>query len=403
MTAPRTWAVAGLLLSTLAPGVAPQDREALVLSSNPVLAEIAAALLPDLARRSGLQLRAPVRLEERSREELVRYLAHKLDEELPEAEARATVEAYALLGLVPADLDLRGVLMGLYTEQVAGYYEPDSTALFVLDDQSDDALRGLLVHELVHAVQDQSQDLDALTDRALGSDRAAAAHAAIEGHATLVMFEYLAEQQAGVPVDVSAVPAFGALLRQGLEGVRAQFPALASAPRVLQESLLFPYVEGAVFMHGLWAAGERVAPFGDHLPASTEQILMGAQGADPIELVVSVRGGEIAHEDVLGRLELGVLVEEHLGPQRAALAEGWDGDRYVLVERPDRRRALVSYVVWESVEARDAFVEAMGSALDRFGAETRVRATQVSGHAVSVLTVGPVEGVEVRVEVREGT
>ena len=73
--------------------------------------------MPDLAERSGLALKAPVRIERRSRAELSRYLQAKLDEELPRAEAEAMREAYALLGLVPPDLDLRSVLLSLYTER----------------------------------------------------------------------------------------------------------------------------------------------------------------------------------------------------------------------------------------------------------------------------------------------
>ena len=152
-----------------------QSESRLVESSDRHLRELAASLLPDLAARSGMELTSPVRLEQRSRAELVRYLEHKLDEELPPAEARARVDAYALFGLVPSDLDLRTVLLGLYTEQVAGFYEPDSTALFVLDDQPDADVEALLVHELVHAVQDQSVDLSAITDPDLGNDRATAA------------------------------------------------------------------------------------------------------------------------------------------------------------------------------------------------------------------------------------
>ncbi len=140
-----------------------QQAPAMVRSSDPELRELAAALLPDLARRAGMELKEPVRIEKRSRAQLERYLRHKLDEELPEEEARETVSSYALLGLVPDTLDLRTMLLALYTEQVAGFYEPDSTALFVLDDQPAAALQALLVHELVHAVQDQSVDLHALT------------------------------------------------------------------------------------------------------------------------------------------------------------------------------------------------------------------------------------------------
>jgi hypothetical protein len=333
----------------------------------------------------------------RSREELVRYLESKLDEELPEEEARATVEAYALFGLVPNTLDLREVLLALYTEQVAGFYEPDSTALFVMDDQPEALLEGLLVHELVHAVQDQWVDLGALTDPKLGSDRATAAQAAIEGHATLVMLEYMAEQAQGTPVDLGALPNFANLLRSQLEGARDQFPALAAAPPVIQESLLFAYLEGAGYVHGLWAQGDRVAPFGEYLPKSTEQILGGTADDVPIELAMSVSGADILHEDVLGRLELGVMLDQHLGPGSARFADGWGGDRYVLVEVGTGERGLIWYSVWDDEAARDRFVERFRDALGSLGGGASLEVMEVGGRAATVLRVGATDGVSVEV------
>ena len=378
-------------------GSAQQPQSQLVLSSDAKLRELASALLPDLAARSGLELREPVRIEMRSRNELVHYLENKLDEELTEKEARATVDAYALFGLVPSTLDLREVLLGLYTEQVAGFYEPDSTALFVLNDQPEASLQGLLVHELVHAVQDQWVDLDALTDPKLGNDRATAAHAAIEGHATLVMLEYLTERMQGAPVDFATIPNFAAQLRPALEGVRAQFQALAAAPPVIRESLLFPYLEGAGYVHNLWKQGERVAPFEESLPTSTEQILGGSLDDPPVELAMSVSGGEVLHEDVLGRLELGVLLDQHLGPGSARLADGWGGDRYVLVDGANGERSLIWYAVWDDTAARDRFAEGFRSALGSLGGAASLEVTEVDGRAATVLRVGRSEGVSAEV------
>lgn len=378
-------------------GTAQQPESELVVSSDATLRKLASELLPDLAARSGLELREPVRLEMRSREELVRYLESKLDEELPEEEARATVEAYALFGLVPNTLDLREVLLALYTEQVAGFYEPDSTTLFVMDDQPEALLEGLLVHELVHAVQDQWIDLGALADPKLGSDRATAAQAAIEGHATLVMLEYMAEQAQGTPVDLGALPNFANLLRSQLEGARDQFPALAAAPPVIQESLLFAYLEGAGYVHGLWAQGDRVAPFGEYLPKSTEQILGGTADDVPIELAMSVSGADILHEDVLGRLELGVMLDQHLGPGSARFADGWGGDRYVLVEVGTGERGLIWYSVWDDEAARDRFVERFRDALGSLGGGASLEVMEVGGRAATVLRVGATDGVSVEV------
>lgn len=389
--------VVALVMSALAAcGGDAQQSSSLVISSDPGLGELAAALLPDLARRSGLVLKEPIRLEKRSRAQLVRYLSQKLDEELPEEEARRTVASYALLGLVPDTLDLRVLLLDLYTEQVAGFYEPDSTALFILDDQPAAALQPLLVHELVHAVQDQSADLEALTDPDLGNDRGTAALAAIEGHATLVMLEYLTEQMRGSPVDLGRVGDFAGTLRPALSGMRSQFPALASAPALLQETLLFPYMEGGAFVQDLWRQGDRVAPFGAYLPLSTEQILTRDRADAPLRVSLTVEGGRPVHQDDLGRLELGVFLDSHLGEGRRELSAGWGGDRYALVEVPGGGQGLVLVVAWDDAPARDAFVAAVGKNLGRLPAAATLEATEVDGRAAAILRVGLPDTVRVR-------
>lgn len=365
-----------------------QQPSSLVISSDPALAALATALLPDLARRSGLELREPVRIEMRSRAQLEGYLRHKLDRELPEDEARRVVAAYALLGMVPDTLDLRALLLGLYIEQVAGFYEPDSTALFILDDQPASIVQPLLVHELVHAVQDQSVDLAALTDASLGNDRARAAQAAIEGHATLVMLEFLSEQLRGSPVDLAQVRDFAATARPALEGMVGEFPALATAPAVVREALLFPYVEGAGYVQGVWSLEGRQAPFGALLPLSTEQILTLDRSDAPVAVSLAVEGGRIVHEDDLGRLELGVFLEGHAGRAARRLAQGWGGDRYALVEMPGGGRGLVLAVAWDDEGARDAFIAAMAPALAGFPAPAALESLDAGPRPAILLRVG---------------
>lgn len=375
-----------LLVGTASGGGA-QGSGHLVRSSDPHLAELAGALLPDLARRSGLELHEPVRIEKRSRAELERYLRHKLDEELPEAEARAKVQSYALLGLVPDTLDLRAVLLSLYTEQVAGFYEPDSAALFVMDDQPETQLQGVLIHELVHAVQDQTVDLSALTDPDSGNDRATAAQAAIEGQATLVMLEYMMEQVRGSPVDLSQLPDFAANLRPSLEGMKSQFPALASAPRVVQESLLFPYVEGTGFVLDLWRKGKRVAPFGPDLPRSTKQVITRDLDDVPVNVHLDVQGGRVVHEDDLGRLEAGVFMDAHAGALPDGFWKGWGGDEYALVESSGGSRGLVWVTVWDDAPSRTAFIDALKPALTGFRPGTTLKPVVVGGRPGAALRV----------------
>lgn len=390
-----------LLLAACAPQDAPNDTT-LVESDDPELRELARELLPDLSDRSGLELREPVRIARRTRAELVEYLEAKLDEDMPPERQEHVTRSYALLGLVPEDLDLREILVSVYTEQVSGFYDPDSTALFVLEDQPSENLRTVLIHELVHAVQDQAVNLDSLTAFERGNDRQVAAQAAIEGHATVVMLEYLMEQARGSSVDLSEIPDFTSQVRPALQSLRGQFPALSGAPRVIQESLLFPYLEGAGFVQALWRRGQgRPAPFGEHLPESTEQVLdptrlLEAPLDDPTPIELAVEGAAPVYENGLGEMETRILSEELAGGLPTAGALGWDGDRFALFEDSDGTWSLAWVAVWDDEEARNAFVEALRPALSSLSRDASLEAPRVEGRPVSLLRVGAPPDVRIR-------
>lgn len=385
---------ASLVLLTVACEPQPQ-ADGLVTSSDPELARVAAELLPDLATRAGLALTRPVKIERRSRQELERYLEFKLNEELPDSDAEAITATYALFGLVSADLDLKAVLKDVYLEQVAGFYDPDSTMLFVIDDQPAALQETLLVHELVHAIQDQSVDLDAITDSALGNDQRVAAQAAIEGHATLIMFEFLMERVQRRRVDVTEIPNLTDQIRSALAAAQGQSPALLAAPRIIQEALLFPYIGGASFVEALWKArGGRPAPFGEELPLSTEQILhpesFVAESRDlPTAVHLEPVGGvSPIYSDALGEWEVRILLETHLGAAGTGLSAGWDGDRYNLYATPDGGRSLVWVSVWDDAASRDGFVAGLGPALAGLPGPSILRRTDIDGRPGAVLEIG---------------
>jgi hypothetical protein len=379
------------LAAALSLACAPQQADSLVVSDDPELVEIVTEILPELAERSGLELREPVRIARRSRAELQRYLEAQLEEELPAAEAAAVTESYHLLGMVPEGMDLRALLLSVYTEQVAGFYDPDSTALFVMNDQAPEALRTVLVHELVHAVQDQSANLDSLTARERGNDRQTAALAAIEGHATLVMFEYEMSQRMGRSIDLGEIPNFGTVVRAALQGMREQYPVLADAPRVVRESILFPYLEGTTFVQRLWQGADgRPSPLAELLPRSTEQVTLPEAGAEPrdepTELRVTAARGQ-RYTNTLGAMETGILLEEVAGSAAAEAARGWDGDRFVLVDTPGGS-ALAWWSVWDDAAARDRFVAELTPGLGRLPRPARLVARELDGRPAALLEVG---------------
>jgi hypothetical protein len=384
----------GLLLTAGCGEAAPEAPAGLpVVSGDPELLALVTPLLPLLAERSGLPLLEPVRVERRTRQELLHHVDQRLDQDLPPEVAAFTSRAYALLGLVPEAFDLRGLLRRVYEEQVAGFYDPHSKTLFVLDDQPPGSLESILLHELVHALQDQHVALDSLTSPAWGNDRALAARAAIEGHATLVMLGFMAEA-GGSHAPPEDLPALSSLLRPDEQALATQYPALAAAPLVLRETLLFPYVEGAEFVQALWRArGGRPAPFGEALPLSTEQV-MEWDGTSPTEAPKAVEaptppGVGALHRNTLGALESGILLGS-LTPEgwQGGGAGGWAGDQWVLVDAPGDGVSVIWASAWDDNATRDRHSDLLEAHRGSFPGPVLVVRRQISERPGILLVVG---------------
>lgn len=78
---------------------------------------------------------------------------------------------------------------------VQGYYSTKDKTLYLYDDITGAYERGVLIHEMVHALQDQHFGLAKLHQAEFGSDGELALAAFIEGDATLVMIELLKKDQ----------------------------------------------------------------------------------------------------------------------------------------------------------------------------------------------------------------
>jgi hypothetical protein len=358
-----------VLLIVLLAGCAEMSRPA----SSPSQAEVRLralvdSLLPSLQLVSGLEARAPVNVALRSPEQVRSFVDLRLEEDFPPEEMAGVHAAYALLGLIPDTLDLRQLLTDLYAEQIVGYYDPDSTMLYVIEGVAAEAVRPVLVHELVHALQDQYVNLDSLIARERGNDSQLAAQALIEGHATLAMLAFLAGEAAGRVVDPATLPDPSAQIRSSLN-VSQQYPVFRSAPRILREVLIFPYAEGAAYAWAVWAAGPagQRPDIGAIIPASTEQVLdprtkFITERDAPTEMMFGADSDwRILYENNLGALETRLFLE--IRGAAGHSADGWDGDRYRVLEDAEGRRALVWYSVWDTAEAARVFAAAAERAL----------------------------------------
>jgi len=222
-------------------------------------AKIAGDAIPRIEEVAGLTFKTDPRIEPRSRDEVRTFLERRFREDLPDEEIAGTRAAYRRLGLIPDTLDLRAFMLDLLTEQVVGYYDPETKVLYVVQEAPPEQVSTIISHELVHALQDQYMSLDSLQLLRGDNDRQIAAHAVIEGQATLVQIQTMLN---GADI-ATAFPGGWERVRDLIRETSSQMPVFATAPRIIQETLIFPYLSGAEFMRTFQQLRPGEAPYGD--------------------------------------------------------------------------------------------------------------------------------------------
>jgi hypothetical protein len=246
-------------------GFGPQ--RASVASSATRNAAIVAAtseVLKETSEIRELPILRAVKSSAQSRTEIERMLIKGLNEQMTAAEMHATEVSLRKFGLAPSDFEYRPFIIKLLSEQVAGYYDPKVKEFHLADWLELEGQKPVMAHELTHALQDQHFNLRRFEKWPHGdSDAELAAHALIEGDATLAMTIYMAKN----PMVALAFS------RSLISGVATE--QFNQAPRAMRESLIFPYLQGLewttqVYKRGGWSM---ISNAYTRLPLSSEQIL----------------------------------------------------------------------------------------------------------------------------------
>lgn len=323
--------------------------------------DLVGKFVPQIEKATGLAFKQRPKVEKRSPDEVRAFLEKEFNENLPPLELDGSSRAYKLLGLLPDTMDLRRFMLNLLGEQVIGYYDPATKVLYVVSDTASGRaalIEVTLAHELVHALQDQYVRLDSLQKTRGDNDRQTAAQAVMEGQAT---YEQMSQMLGG---DVAVrMPGGWDRVRDMIRENQTAMPVFARAPMLLQESLLFPYLSGAEFVRRFKEAKPGQVPYG-RLPVSTEQVLhVDKYLADerPVSIALPAPSiGSKVYDNDLGEFETRLFLFQALQDlgTSAASAEGWAGDRYMVVGLPGGGAGITWVTVWDTPidagEFRDA-------------------------------------------------
>ncbi len=380
-----------LLLLLAGTGLAAAPKPAAPLPEGVVPLPAAGAqhmqtLLAAAEKYRGLHARAPIPAGSLDEAELKKKLLETMRQHLKPESLRAAEVSLKAFGLIPETLDLGRYLPELLTSQVAGYYDTERKYLAMVrrgggaagkeEDGNDDMV---LVHELTHALQDQSFDLEKLEkDDDPLSDAGTAVTALVEGDATLTMIDVQA--QTSLESSPGAAPLISSLLADPdkLAQAMPDLPGadqFARAPEWLRDNLLFGYLQGMTFCMSVRSRGGQKLldyAFRTDPPRSTEQVLhpekWHTRRDDPVvvhlpDLAADLPGYRKAADGVMGELSLRSLLHGG-GVDRAravAAAEGWGGDRFAVYEKKDGGRLLVWVSEWDTEADAQEFQAALAS------------------------------------------
>ncbi len=437
--------------------ISPADRP--VAQEQPVRPAGGTAVPEDLIRLAdevarevealrGWTFKEPVRKQRSSPEQMRAFLERQIDISLPDGRL-AVVQAFLrTIGLVPPGCDLRATLLDLLEEQVAGYYDPATKTLHLVERAAAMPAaveRLLLAHELTHALDDQYVDLRSLIapSPTRTEDAEVAISSLAEGSATSLMIQFMMRDQKANRV---SLPELTQYAERELERSRA----FLDAPRYFS-SMLASYVCGMRFLargnvEAAFAAPDNRA-IGDGLlvaardvPRSSEQILHPSKYWDPSErdepVVVDDEAVEkwlerpgrwIVHKNTVGELLTGILTTPPDRPPVLATmqsadgwttpaAEGWGGDRFYLLARGSSRaeaaRSLTGVLgvwvtAWDSPGDRDEFVAALpggsipsGFSVELLGTRGAVVLIGFAGADRAEVTAGLTHGLPLRLFAR---
>ena len=315
----------------------------------------------------GLETLRPVERALMTQEQLVEYVTADFEADFSSADARDYALTLAAFDTVDPDIDMYNLLLDLYAEQIAGFYDTEMEQIVVIAGAGPmgQMERLTYAHEYTHALQDQHFDLEAL---GLGEDAEEkyddeylnAIRALVEGDATLLMQQFLYTHY--------STDEMMALLEEMEEVETSVFD---SAPAVVSDGLMFHYTYGLAFAQALYDKGGWAAIDAAYAnpPRSTEHILHPDRylAGDAPQIVAMPpltdtlgAGWRQVEANVLGEYFIGYYLGQQLSSREAGdAAEGWGGDRYAVHYREsDGALMMALHVAWDTPADAEEFVDA---------------------------------------------
>jgi hypothetical protein len=347
-------------------------------------------ILKFASQDTNLPIKHEVKRRLTTRDEVVAYLEKGMAEDKDAQRLRRSELVLKKFGLIPADFDLQSFLVKLLREQVAGYYDPKTKTVNMLDWIEPDQQRPVMAHELTHALQDQSFglekwmkkgdiDLDEKKNPTFEDferdEVSEARQAIVEGQAMVVLVDYML---APTGQTLLGSPEIAKALEEGMLVGTSDSPEFQGAPIFLKEALTFPYRYGLDFEAELLRNGGKQKAFAATFvnpPRSTREIMepktyLAGEQIAPMQLPdfkEDFKNYDRFDIGAMGEFDTAVLVDQYAGVETSKkVYPEWRGGYYYAVRAKGDSAAplAVLYVSrWSTSDSAGQFAAIYAKAL----------------------------------------
>lgn len=343
------------------------------------------------SKDTALPIKSEVKRKLIDRDQVQAYIEREMREDEDAQRLKNGEMVLKKFGLVPRDFDVDSFLVQLMREQIAGYYDPKTKYVNMLNWLPPETQIPVLAHELTHALQDQNYDMQKWVEgpnhkkhmtpaeQIWDDESTTARHAILEGQAMAVMIDYMLAPVGKSLLDApQIVDAMEAGMAQSGES-----PVFSKAPLYLQRVLIFPYTYGLDFERELLKAGKEMAYASvfKRPPANTREVMEPTAYLAKENLpllnppdIAKLMGREWEMYDVgsIGEFDVAVIAEQFSDAATSKMIyPAWRGGYYYAVKKKGSDvkgpgdLGMVFVTKWADPDAESSFANVYTRALKK--------------------------------------
>lgn len=327
------------------------------------------------------------------RDDFKRLLSEAVDsEEEISQEERVWTKAYQLLGLLPEEVSMDKAVTDDLVDEIVGFYSDETKSLVLIDsgEPMDSVETNVtLLHEFVHALQDQTVGLDGFGKEMRNTtDGSLARTALIEGEAIHFMVVAISLMEERDPEDFDWSKYYDRIFQLTMEDIEDSEVPLATATSSIPYIIGGPYITDAYLLSGDTL---NTSLFDDPITTTVQWMLgYGDSTFEAASLSCALpqapEDAERLDQDRFGAVGvLALLVENGLPIDDAwELAKKWRWDE-IAVYGSQQETDASTFVAWRTVWASDDDASQFARALMDADYSSENRAIELDGQDVLIV------------------